>query len=69
MNFFGIGLPELIVIAVVLLLFFGKDKLPGLARGIASAVRELRSGISGTGDTHDSGTSEQPKSNQKRNSA
>ena len=30
MHIFGLGTPELVLIAFVLLLFFGKDKLPGL---------------------------------------
>jgi Sec-independent protein translocase protein TatA len=29
----------------VLLLFFGKDKLPGLARSIGQAFKELKSGF------------------------
>jgi sec-independent protein translocase protein TatA len=45
MNIFGLGTPELILIVVVLLLFFGKDRLPGLARGIGESVRELRDGL------------------------
>jgi sec-independent protein translocase protein TatA len=46
MDIFGLGTPEIILIVVVLLLFFGKDRLPGLARGIGESVRELRDGLS-----------------------
>lgn len=46
MHIFGLGTPEIVLIVVLLLLFFGKDKLPGLARGIGDAVRELRDGLS-----------------------
>lgn len=45
MHIFGLGTPELLLIAFLLLLFFGKDKLPGLARGIGESVRELREGL------------------------
>jgi len=45
MHIFGLGTPELVLIAFLLLLFFGKDKLPGLARGIGESVRELRDGL------------------------
>ena len=45
MHIFGLGTPELVLIAFLLLLFFGKDKLPGLARSIGESVRELRDGL------------------------
>ena len=46
MDIFGLGTPEIILIVVVLLLFFGKDRLPGLAHGIGESIRELRDGLS-----------------------
>ena len=46
MHIFGLGTPELVLIAFVLLLFYGKDKLPDLACGIGESVRELRDGLS-----------------------
>ena len=45
MDFFGLGVPELILIVLVLLLFFGKDRLPGLARSIGVSIKELKSGF------------------------
>jgi sec-independent protein translocase protein TatA len=52
MDLFGLGAPELLLILFVILLFFGKSKLPGLARSLGESVRELRDGIShGFGDT------------------
>lgn len=45
MNIFGLGTPELILIAFVILLFFGKNKLPGLAQSIGQSVKELRKGL------------------------
>ena len=54
MHIFGLGTPELVLIAFLLLLFFGKDKLPGLARGIGESVRELRDGLAaGMGEDKD----------------
>ncbi len=44
MNIFGLGAPELLLIVFVMLLFFGKDKLPGLARSLGRSVRELKDG-------------------------
>lgn len=46
MNIFGLGLPELIIIALVVLLFFGKDRLPGLFRSIGTSIKELKDGLS-----------------------
>jgi sec-independent protein translocase protein TatA len=45
MELFGLGAPELLLILFVLLLFFGKDKLPDLARSIGASFKELKSGF------------------------
>lgn len=45
MNIFGLGLPELIVIALVLLLFFGPKRLPGLFRSLGSSISEFKRGV------------------------
>jgi sec-independent protein translocase protein TatB len=39
---FGIGFPELVVIAFVAVLVLGPDRLPGLAKQAAQLVRQLR---------------------------
>lgn len=54
MQIFGLGTPEIILIVFLLLLFFGKDKLPDLARSVGTAFKELKSGIF----SHSSDTSE-----------
>jgi sec-independent protein translocase protein TatA len=40
-----IGLPELIIILVILLLLFGAKKLPQLSRSVGESARELRKGF------------------------
>jgi sec-independent protein translocase protein TatB len=39
---FGIGLPEMMVIAVVALIFIGPDKLPGVMRSVGRSLVQLK---------------------------
>ena len=41
----GIGMPEIIVIALVLLLIFGGKKIPELMRGLGKGVSEFKKGM------------------------
>jgi len=43
--FGSIGTPELILILFIILLVFGKDRLPGLAKGLGKAVRQFKSAL------------------------
>ncbi len=47
MEIFGLGLPELLLIALVLLLLFGAKKLPELGRSLGSFGREVKKGMEG----------------------
>lgn len=42
----GIGGPELLVIMFIVLLLFGANRLPDLARGMGRAVREFKKATS-----------------------
>ena len=44
-NMFGIGLPEIIFIALIVLLFFGGKKIPELMRGLGKGVRSFKDGM------------------------
>ncbi len=59
MNLFGLGAPELLVILFLILLFFGKDKLPDLAKSIGRSFRELKSGF--TSELSDTETKDSKK--------
>jgi sec-independent protein translocase protein TatA len=39
---FGIGMPELIVILVIVLIIFGAGKLPQIGEGIGKGIRNFR---------------------------
>ena len=36
------GVPELVLIVIIILLIFGGKKIPELARGLGSAIRNFR---------------------------
>ena len=50
---FGIGLQEIIVIALVVLLFFGGKKIPELMKGLGKGVRSFKDGMNGKEDAED----------------
>ena len=43
MGFGSIGMPELLIILLVVLLLFGAKRLPELARGLGKGIREFKS--------------------------
>jgi sec-independent protein translocase protein TatA len=42
---FGLGVPELVIILVIILVIFGGSQLPKLARSIGTSAKELRKGL------------------------
>lgn len=46
----GIGGPELMFVLLIVLLLFGADKLPELARGLGKSMREIKKATSGVED-------------------
>lgn len=42
MGLFGLGMPELILILILALVFFGPAKLPELGAAIGKTIREFR---------------------------
>jgi sec-independent protein translocase protein TatA len=48
---FGLGVPELLIILVILLLLFGATRLPKLSKSIGESARELKKGFDGDDKT------------------
>jgi sec-independent protein translocase protein TatA len=42
---FGLGYQELLIILVIVLIFFGANKLPDLARSLGSSMKEFKKGV------------------------
>ncbi len=40
----NLGMPEILVILVIVLILFGPKKLPELARGLGQSIREFKKG-------------------------
>lgn len=59
----GLGIGELIVIALVVLLLFGGKKIPELMRGLGKGVRSFKEGMNGTGDEVQKADTEDKKDN------
>ncbi len=44
---FGLGVPELLIILLILLLLFGASRLPKLSKSLGESAKELRKGFEG----------------------
>ncbi len=49
----GLGLPELLVILVIILVLFGASRLPGIAKSLGSSAKEFRKGLEDGEDADD----------------
>jgi len=47
---FNLGGPEIIVIALVVLLLFGGKKIPELMRGLGKGVKSFKDGVNGVSE-------------------
>lgn len=55
---FGLGMPELLVILVILILIFGTSRIASLGKGLGEGIRNFKKGIK----DEDEGSGDQPKS-------
>lgn len=42
---FGLGYQELLIVLVIVLILFGANRLPELARSLGSSVKEFKKGV------------------------
>lgn len=43
--FGSLGLPELVIILIIVVLIFGANRLPQLAKGLGSSVKNFKEGM------------------------
>ena len=53
--FGGLGLNEIIIIALVVLLLFGGKKIPELMNGLGKGVKSFKEGMNGSEETEKKG--------------
>ena len=58
----GLGGPEMMMIMFIILLLFGADRMPGLAKGIGKSIREFKKAASGVEDEIRQAMDEDPES-------
>ena len=46
----GLGVPELVIIFLIILVLFGANKIPRVAKDIGGGIREFKKSISGEDD-------------------
>lgn len=52
-----LGMPEILLIALVVLLLFGGRKIPQLMKGLGKGVKSFKDGMNGKFDDEDESTS------------
>jgi sec-independent protein translocase protein TatA len=50
----SIGLPELLIILAIVIIIFGANRLPGLGRGIGSAIKNFKNEMGSDKDRDES---------------
>jgi len=61
-----LGLPELIILLVIVVLLFGARRIPDIAKGLGEGIRSFKSGLRGddgnkTGPEHDDRPQGEPR--------
>lgn len=56
----GLGLPEILIVLVIVLVVFGPKRLPDLGRSLGSGMREFKDSITGRSKDEDEDEDEPP---------
>jgi sec-independent protein translocase protein TatA len=48
-----IGMPELLIVLLIVIVIFGANRLPGLGRGIGNAIKNFKDEMKDKDDTDD----------------
>lgn len=59
----GLGMPEILLILLVVLIFFGGKRIPEMMRGLGQGVRSFKEGMEGTSDKKEETDSSEKESN------
>jgi sec-independent protein translocase protein TatA len=54
--FGSLGVPELLLILLIVIIIFGAGKLPQLGKGLGEGIRNFRNSLKGGGTSKDSST-------------
>lgn len=59
---FGLGMPELLVILVIVVVIFGANRLPQLGEGLGKAIKGFKKGISDSNEANKDSSKPENKS-------
>ena len=57
----GIGMPELLIVLVIIIIIFGVGKLPEIGGALGKGIREFRSASQGLGEETETAEDKQEK--------